>query len=153
MGVDDGRERQELFFRAHSKCKDLWTLESEAKICFWVITVNLTRHWRTQENMEAMSHDYLLPKNIRKSCDQKWAETNQGRRKNKERQRKIEDTTQHELDRMSAQHTGNKKHQSEENQWVMRWKGKQISHKLVIGECVQKLNSIWWVLETLHVYN
>ncbi len=33
--------------------------------------------------------------------------------------------------------TGHKTHQSQENQWVIRWKGKQISHKLVIGECVQ----------------
>jgi len=41
-------------------------------------------------------------------------------------------------------HTERKKQQqSEENQRVMRWKGKQISNKLVNGECVQNLKTIF----------
>lgn len=45
--------------------------------------------------------------------------------------------TQHTMNWTVWVHTGSKAHQSQENQWVIRWKGKQISHRLVIGECVQ----------------
>lgn len=113
MGVDDGRERQELFFRAHSKCKDLWTLESEAKICFWVITVNLTRHWRTQENMEACHmttcHWERLGNHVTKSERRQF----KGRRKNKEWQ----------TEKLRTQHTMN---------WIVRVHSRQEIKKTPI---------------------
>lgn len=47
---NNNKDSVQIGSMARSRSRDLGTFVSEAKICFWVITVNLTRHWNTRPN-------------------------------------------------------------------------------------------------------